>query len=77
MELSDWMRRVGLDDNALAARANVNRATISRLRRRRARPSPELASLLYSLTGGQVTPNDFYDLPALPDAASGDAQEAA
>lgn len=33
---------------------------------------------IYLATGGQVTPNDFYDLPALPDrGAAADAQEAA
>lgn len=32
---------------------------------------------IYLATGGQVTPNDFYDLPPLPECAAADSQEAA
>lgn len=39
-------------------------------------PRPAHMVAIYLLTGGRVTPNDFYDLPALPEAA-GDSQEAA
>lgn len=35
----------------------------------------EMVSRIYLLTAGQVTPNDFYDLPELP--ASAHSQEAA
>ena len=75
MDLTTWMCAVGLDD--AAEKANVSRSTVSRLRRGKAQLSKPLAATLYLLTGGQVTPNDFYDLPALPEAAGADAAEAA
>lgn len=37
-------------------------------------PGPEDVAAIYLATGGRVTPNDFYDLPPLP---NGRAQEAA
>lgn len=73
MKLSDWMAAEGLNDETLAQRANVNRATVSRVRRRKQKPGEELAARLFALTGGQVAPNDFYDLPPLPAAAREEA----
>jgi transcriptional regulator with XRE-family HTH domain len=77
MSLADWMTANGLDDETLAEKANVTRATISRLRRGKQKPGDQLAATLFSLTGGQVTPNDFYDLPELPEGCRPNSQEAA
>ena len=65
MKLQDWMdlRKVG--DEQLAARVNVSRASISRVRRGKMNPSMELARRIYAETGGQVEPNDLIDLPRL------------
>lgn len=35
-------------------------------------PRPEHMRSIYLLTAGQVTPNDFYDLPPLPDSSGSD-----
>jgi hypothetical protein len=68
------MRREGIDDDTLAQKALVTRSTISRLRRRKARPSPLLSRRLFELSDGEVTPNDYEDLPEL---SAPDSQRAA
>lgn len=75
MNLAAWMIEDGLDDDALAERAKVTRATISRIRRGKALPSPALARVFIGLSCGRVTLNELfgvYDLPPLP-ADSGEA----
>jgi DNA-binding XRE family transcriptional regulator len=54
MQIGDWMAATGRDDASLAREANVTRATISRIRRGKQRPSNRLATALIRLSGGQV-----------------------
>jgi transcriptional regulator with XRE-family HTH domain len=56
--LAAWMADKGIDDRELARQAEVNRSTISRLRRGLAVPTPKVAETLRRITG--ITPNDFH-----------------
>lgn len=62
MQLDAWMAATGRSDESLAQEANVDRSTISRLRRHKSKPSPELAHLLVRLSQGAVTLNDLFGL---------------
>lgn len=46
-------------DEALAARLDVDRSTISRIRRGKRMPSPEMMQRIRQATSGAVTANDF------------------
>lgn len=74
----------------LKAWCEAHRINFSELSRRIGAKSPETArryaegrvpgattmSRIYLATAGAVTPNDFYDLPALPDAGDDTARAA-
>jgi DNA-binding XRE family transcriptional regulator len=62
MQLADWMAATGLTDETLAPKVNVTRATISRIRRQKQRPSPELARELIRLSAGQVGLAELYGI---------------
>lgn len=62
MKLADWMAAHGLNDEKVAASAEVDRATISRVRRGVTKPSWDLAARLKAISGGAVTADDH--LPA-------------
>ncbi len=62
LKLAEWMDRAGLDDAALAAQLGVSRSSVSRLRRGRSLLSRKVAAGVFRLSGGLVTPNDFYGL---------------
>jgi transcriptional regulator with XRE-family HTH domain len=59
MRLDHWMTETATPDEALAARVEVDRSTISRIRRGTRMPSPEMMRKLFEATGGAVTANDF------------------
>jgi len=59
MKLNDWMNAAGITDEALAARLEVDRTTISRIRRGTRMPSPEMMRKIREGTDGSVTANDF------------------
>ena len=78
MRLSQWIAAEGLTDAQAARRLGVSGpSTVARYKfdpetgvgqhRERRRPSPDLMVRIYVESGGRVTPNDFYDLPALPE----------
>jgi DNA-binding XRE family transcriptional regulator len=78
--LAEWMTAEGLGDEALALRASVNRATISRIRRRKMRPSIDLAKVLIAISGDKITFEGLFgsaDLPALPESGDGIERAAA
>lgn len=54
MQLADWMAEAGLTDETLAPKVNVTRATISRIRRGKQRPSAPLAGLLVQISAGRI-----------------------
>ncbi len=59
MQLSDHMAREGLKDDDLALKIPRSRATISRYRRRKQRPSLEIIKEIERVTGGLVTVDDW------------------
>ena len=59
MRLSKWMALNGMADGHLAEKTGVDRATISRIRRGKHRPSWELMLRLREMTQGAVTADDF------------------
>lgn len=69
MLLSDWMTDQGLDDAQVAAMVGVDRATISRIRRRTYAPSGTLLLQLKTLTNGAVTADDLLPEPSQVEAA--------
>jgi transcriptional regulator with XRE-family HTH domain len=62
MQLANWMAEHGVRDEDLAEALGVDRSTISRIRRRKQRPSLELAAGIERITKGKVGPFSF--LPA-------------
>jgi DNA-binding XRE family transcriptional regulator len=59
MRLVDWMRREGIDDDALAHAVKSHRGTISRIRRGVNNPSWALAARIKAFTKGRVRADDF------------------
>ena len=53
------MTETGTSDDTLAARLEIDRTTISRLRRGKRMPSVEMMRAIWEATGGAVTANDF------------------
>ena len=59
MRLAEWMSMNGLNDDQLAEKVSVDRATISRIRREKHKPSWPLLVRLREVTSGAVTADDF------------------
>jgi transcriptional regulator with XRE-family HTH domain len=59
MQLSQWMQQHGFDDAAFGAAVDVDRVTISRIRRGVNKPSWDLAARIRDVTQGAVTADDF------------------
>ncbi len=64
MHLSDYMTLRGLSDDEMAGQIGRSRATVSRMRRRVARPDWDTIDALRRATKGQVTANDFMETQA-------------
>lgn len=66
MLLREWRLKRDLSLAAFAGLVGAGNATVvSRWERKIYRPQPPEMIAIYRVTGGQVTPNDFYDLPDL------------
>lgn len=63
MKLADWMLKSGVGDEVMASRLEVDRTTLSRLRRGITRPSWDLVNRISEITSGEVTANDFMNSP--------------
>lgn len=61
--LRKWRVSNGLTLEAAAEQVGTSRQVWSDWERGRRRPSQSLMIEIYTLTGGNVVPNDFYDLP--------------
>lgn len=70
-KLGEWLHRNDINTLQFASRIGCCWSSISHFCAGKRTPSYELMRRIYVETGGEVQPNDFYDLPALP------AQEAA
>ena len=71
-----WREVKGLSQAELGKRLGVAQASIARYESGRV-PEPETVIRYYLATGGQVQPNDFFDLPDLPKLAAPPEEAAA
>lgn len=62
MHLSDYMAKKSLSDLEVAKGIERDRATVSRIRRRKVRPNWQTTEKLKNFTGGKVTANDFQQM---------------
>lgn len=82
MTLAEFLKKRGISYAAFGRRIGRATSTVRRYCLPAGDPHrrlPDEAGMVevYRLTGGQVTPNDFYELPPLPEAAAnGEAREA-
>jgi transcriptional regulator with XRE-family HTH domain len=65
MKLADWRRRNNLTQQQLADDLGCIVTSIARYETGLRRPDSATMIRIYRLTGGEVEPNDFYELPAL------------
>lgn len=63
MKLSDWRKREGLTQVQVAEKIGRTHPTVSRIEAGEHRPDWATLEAITALTGGEVTPNDFIDLP--------------
>lgn len=68
--LAAFMESRGLSDEDVAGAIDVSRVTVSRIRRRKVRPDWSTIGKLKDFSGGEISADDFQDLPeALPEDA--------
>lgn len=75
MKWGDWISDQKLTLAEAGRRIGVSKSDARQFTLRRI-PRTSTMCRVYLATAGQVTPNDFYDLPALP-AEAGDIERAA
>lgn len=84
MQLSAYIHREKLNQAEFASRliradgTVVSQAAVSRYASGQQIPDREIMPLIVAATGGEVTPNDFFDLspPQTPEQGEGDQQAA-
>ncbi len=64
MHLSAYMEKHRLKDSEVAKGIERDRATVSRIRRRKVRPDWATIEKLKEFSGGKVTADDFQELEA-------------
>ncbi len=64
MHLADYMARKGVTDQVAADETGFSRPTISRIRRRKVKPTWDTLAVLKDWSGGKITADDFVDEPA-------------
>ena len=72
MKLRDWMAGREVTAKEMAERLGVSRVMITRITRHGQVPRPDVMSRIVAATGGEVGPEDFYEIapPARRRAAS-------
>jgi transcriptional regulator with XRE-family HTH domain len=71
MTLDDWRQANALNYQQLADRLGVNHESASRYCKGRRIPAAAVMRRIVQATGGQVQPNDFYQLPQEARSAAG------
>ena len=61
--LSKYMESRGLSDEDVASAIKVSRVTVSRIRRGKVRPDWPTISKLKDFSDGEISADDFQDLP--------------
>lgn len=70
MKLADWLKMTKTRQYVFATKIGVTASMVSDYCNGRAIPQrPDVIEAIHRETGGQVTPNDFYDLKQSADAA--------
>jgi transcriptional regulator with XRE-family HTH domain len=64
MHLSDYMAKNRLSDEEVANSIGRDRATVSRIRRKKIRPNWETIEKIRTFTGDAVTADDFVQMEA-------------
>ena len=62
MHLAEYMHWKKLSDDDVAARIGINRATVSRIRRKKLRPGWDTIANLRRMSRGRITADDFVEL---------------
>ena len=65
MKLGIYLSSKEISIAEFARLLNVSRVTVNDYVRGRKKPSEENMVAIFNLSGGLVTPNDFYEIPAL------------
>ena len=70
MKLAVWRKKEGLTQWALARALDCSQSYVSQIERAHnaLMPGKDMLARIYELTGGEVQPNDFVDLPVLAGA---------
>lgn len=70
MKLAAWRKSKGLTQWALAQALGCSQSYVSQIERAHdaLMPGKDMLAKIYELTGGEVQPNDFVDLPVLTKA---------
>ena len=63
MKLKTWLTQSNIKRADFAAKIGITTATITRYLNGDRKPSADIFSKIFDVTKGNVTPNDFYDLP--------------
>ncbi|GLK69210.1 helix-turn-helix domain-containing protein [Hansschlegelia plantiphila] len=69
MTLSGYLAKTGLSHSAFAALIGTSQAAVSRYVLGKRTPRPEHMARITEATGGQVTPNDFFGSPSVPNSS--------
>ncbi|NRA88323.1 MAG: helix-turn-helix transcriptional regulator [Rhizobiales bacterium] len=64
MKLKTWLTQADISRADFADEIGVNKRTITRYLDGDRKPGADIFSKIFDVTKGNVTPNDFYDLPA-------------
>lgn len=62
MTLDVWLKTTGTPDGEFARRIEVSRVTLFRLKTGRRSPNRQVMERIHLATGGDVTPNDFFNI---------------
>lgn len=60
MTLQQWLEKEGLTPTDLAKRMNRPQPTVARYVSGKRIPEPPIMKEIFEVTGGEVSPNDFY-----------------
>lgn len=63
MNIDEYIKLKNINGEIFADLVGVSAGNVSKYRARKVRPGDEVMRRIYEITGGLVTPNDFYDLP--------------
>ncbi|MGL1921963.1 MAG: helix-turn-helix transcriptional regulator [Hyphomicrobiales bacterium] len=67
MKLQTWLTQAEISRANFADKISTSIATIGRYINGERKPTDGIYLKIHAATNGQVTPNDFYDLPEIPE----------